>query len=137
MPSEQITMWFALCLWRNWLMVYATRWFDAERIWYLLFIFLLIENIINYKGCLWPYQKKSVMVSAKVTTVLFLFVIFLLLFFRNSLYFTYSAPHAEDFGIFLREEYIIGFPNTVFILFAGYIHLLPRIISLTFPKNIP
>lgn len=38
-------------------------------------------------------------------------------------------PHAEDLGVFLGQEYSIGFPDTALILYAGYIHLLPRIIA--------
>lgn len=56
-------------------------------------------------------------------------VMFMLLFFRNSRIFIYPEPIVEDFGVFLGQEYIYGFQNSVFKLYAGYIHLLPRIIA--------
>lgn len=36
---------------------------------------------------------------------------------------------AEDGTIFLRDEWVIGFPDTIFILYSGYIHLVPRFIA--------
>ncbi|TGL35725.1 hypothetical protein [Leptospira perdikensis] len=36
---------------------------------------------------------------------------------------------AEDGQIFLRDEWVIGFPDTILILYAGYIHLVPRVIA--------
>ena len=63
------------------------------------------------------------------TTIIFLISVFLLLFFRNPRLFIYPEPWAEDMVIFIPQEYNIGFPNTAFALYAGYIHLLPRIIT--------
>lgn len=63
------------------------------------------------------------------TTILFLLSVFLLLFFRNPRLFIYPEPWAEDMVIFIPQEYDIGFPGTAFTLYAGYIHLLPRIIT--------
>ncbi|MCG6146783.1 hypothetical protein LFX15_00675 [Leptospira levettii] len=36
---------------------------------------------------------------------------------------------AEDGQIFLRDEWVTGFPDTFFFLYAGYIHLVPRFIA--------
>ena len=55
--------------------------------------------------------------------------LFLVLFFRSPAQLVHPEPHQEDFGIFLSQEYSIGFPDTAFRLYGGYIHLLPRIIS--------
>ena len=52
-----------------------------------------------------------------------------LLFFRNWRMFVCPEPWAEDMAVFLRAEYVTGFPDTAFALYAGYIHLLPRIIA--------
>ena len=60
---------------------------------------------------------------------LLLLLVFLLLFFRNSRIFISPEPWAEDMAVFLRGEYATGFPDTAFALYAGYIHLLPRIIA--------
>lgn len=60
---------------------------------------------------------------------LFLSAVLLLLFFRNPRLFVYPEPWAEDMRIFLSQEYNTGFPGTAFALYAGYIHLLPRIIA--------
>ena len=32
-------------------------------------------------------------------------------------------------AVFLRDEYVTGLPDTAFALYAGYIHLLPRVIA--------
>lgn len=56
-------------------------------------------------------------------------VIFALLFFRNWRIFIGPEPWAEDMAVFLKDEYVTGFPYTAFALYAGYIHLLPRIIA--------
>ena len=58
-----------------------------------------------------------------------IFGILLLLLFRNTRLFTHPIPWGEDFAIFIYDEYNIGFPNTALMLYAGYIHLLPRIIA--------
>lgn len=63
------------------------------------------------------------------STILFLLSVSLLLFFRNPRLFIYPEPWAEDMVIFIPDEYNIGFPDTVFSLYAGYIHLFPRIIT--------
>lgn len=55
--------------------------------------------------------------------------IFLILFFRNTGIFIRPAPMSEDFAVFLTQEYNIGFPETAFTQYSGYIHLLPRIIA--------
>lgn len=68
-------------------------------------------------------------VKQAFSTVSVMLVISLLLFFRNPMAFTYPVPWSEDFTIFIRDEYNIGFPSTAFLLYAGYIHLLPRIIA--------
>ncbi len=65
----------------------------------------------------------------EVPPVIVLLVIFLLLFFRNMRIFVCPVPWGEDFSIFISQEYSIGFPRTAFTLYAGYIHLLPRIIA--------
>lgn len=52
-----------------------------------------------------------------------------LLFFRNTQIFLAPEPWAEDMAVFLRDEYERGFPDTAFALYAGYIHLLPRLIA--------
>lgn len=62
-------------------------------------------------------------------TAFILLAFTLLCFFRNTRLFVYPLPNAEDFGIFLRDEYYAGFPQTAFMLYAGYIHLLPRLIT--------
>ena len=58
-----------------------------------------------------------------------LLLVFLLLFFRNWRIFIFPEPWAEDMAVFLRDEYSTGFPGTAFSLYAGYLHLLPRIIA--------
>lgn len=68
-------------------------------------------------------------VKQAYSTISVVLVIFLLLFFRNPLAFTYPVPWSEDFSIFIRDEYNVGFPDTAFHIYAGYIHLLPRIIT--------
>lgn len=68
-------------------------------------------------------------VKKALLTFLFLCAVFLLLFFRNPRLFIYPEPWAEDMRIFLSQEYNTGFPETAFTLYAGYIHLLPRIIA--------
>ena len=55
--------------------------------------------------------------------------VFLLLLSRNSRIFLFPEPWAEDMAVFLRAAYVTGFPDTAFALYAGYIHLLPRIIA--------
>lgn len=65
----------------------------------------------------------------EVPPVIVLLVIFLLLFFRNMRIFVCPVPWGEDFSIFISQEYSTGFPRTAFTLYAGYIHLLPRIIA--------
>lgn len=65
----------------------------------------------------------------RITSVLFLLAVFLLLFFRNSRMFIYPEPWAEDFRIFLCDEYNVGFPKTAFLVYSGYVHLIPRIIA--------
>ena len=67
--------------------------------------------------------------NKSLSTVLLLLILFTLLFFRNIRSFVYPLPWAEDFFIFINQEYSIGFPATAFKLYAGYIHLLPRIIT--------
>ena len=64
-----------------------------------------------------------------LSAIFFFAVVFLVLYFRDPGIFVYPAPHPEDFGIFLSYEYTIGFPDTAFMLYSGYIHLLPRIIA--------
>lgn len=59
---------------------------------------------------------------------LVLLSVLLLTFFRNPRLFIYPEPWQEDMAIFISQEYSIGFPETAFTLYAGYIHLLPRII---------
>ena len=54
--------------------------------------------------------------------------LFLVLFFRSPAQLVHPEPHQEDFGIFLSQEYNIGFPDTAFRLYNGYVHILPRII---------
>lgn len=75
----------------------------------------------------------EIKLSPKVKQILsstsVLLLIFLILFFRNPVLFRYPMPHGEDLGVFLGQEYSIGFPDTALILYAGYIHLLPRIIA--------
>ena len=68
-------------------------------------------------------------VRKALSAFLFLSGVFLLLFFRNPRLFIYPEPWAEDMRIFLSQEYDTGFPETAFTLYAGYIHLLPRIIA--------
>ena len=58
-----------------------------------------------------------------------LLLVFLLLFFRNWRIFIFPEPWAEDMAVFLRDEYSTGFPGTAFSLYAGYLHLLPRLIA--------
>lgn len=65
----------------------------------------------------------------EASPVLVLSAIFLLLFFRNIRLFVCPVPWGEDFAIFISQEYSTGFPRTAFNLYAGYIHLLPRIIA--------
>lgn len=64
-----------------------------------------------------------------LSAVLVLLVFTLLCIFRNTKLFVWPLPNAEDFGIFFRDEYYTGFPQTAFMLYAGYIHLLPRLIT--------
>lgn len=64
-----------------------------------------------------------------LSTSLLLSAIFLLLFFRHPALFTHPEPWAEDMRIFIGQEYEIGFPETALTLYAGYIHLLPRMIA--------
>ena len=59
---------------------------------------------------------------------LVLLSVLLLTFFRNPRLFIYPEPWQEDMATFISQEYSIGFPETAFTLYAGYIHLLPRII---------
>lgn len=68
-------------------------------------------------------------IKQKLSTISVLLIFCLILFFRNPMLFTYPVPHGEDLGIFLGQEYSIGFPDTALILYAGYVHLLPRIIA--------
>lgn len=68
-------------------------------------------------------------ITQALSTLSILLAIFLLLFFRNPRLFIYPEPWAEDMAIFLGQEYNLGFPETAFTLYAGYIHLLPRIIA--------
>ena len=68
-------------------------------------------------------------VRKALSAFLFLSGVFLLLFFRNPRLFIYPEPWAEDMRIFLSQEYDTGFPEPAFTLYAGYIHLLPRIIA--------
>lgn len=63
------------------------------------------------------------------SAILLLVIFFLLFFFRNPRIFIYPEPWAEDMGVFIGEEFTIGFPETAFRFYAGYIHLLPRIIT--------
>lgn len=65
----------------------------------------------------------------KLSDISVLILLFLVLYFRNPLLFSYPTPASEDLPIFLGQEYSIGFPETVFITYSGYIHLLPRIIA--------
>ena len=74
-----------------------------------------------------PSLSRSLMQKLSDISVLTLF--FLVLYFRNPLLFSYPTPSGEDLPIFLGQEYSIGFPETVFITYSGYIHLLPRIIA--------
>ena len=55
--------------------------------------------------------------------------LFMVLFFRSPAQLVHPEPHQEDFGIFLSQEYNIGFPGTAFKLYNGYVHILPRIIA--------
>jgi len=61
----------------------------------------------------------------------------LLLVFRNPRIFTWPEPWIEDMMIFIRDEYNTGFPDTAFAVYAGYIHLLPRIITWIAMKSDP
>lgn len=61
--------------------------------------------------------------------IFLLLVIAMLLLGRNPMIFIYPEPWAEDMAVFLGDEYNTGFPATAFSIYAGYIHLLPRIIA--------
>lgn len=67
---------------------------------------------------------KQVLLSTAVLLSIFLF-----LFFRNPQILMSPQPWAEDGSIFIRQENLIGFPETAFLIYSGYIHLLPRIIA--------
>lgn len=51
------------------------------------------------------------------------------MFFRNPRIFTDPEPFWEDMSIFLAEEYITGFPDTLLITHSGYLHVIPRIVA--------
>ena len=85
----------------------------------------------NFKSQEFVMNKSTFSPAVKqaISTFLIFSVIFLLLIFRNPRLFVYPEPWAEDMTIFLGQEYNIGFPEDTFTLYAGYVHLLPRIIS--------
>ena len=64
-----------------------------------------------------------------LTAVLFFAAVMLLMFFRNPRIFTDPEPFWEDMSIFLAEEYITGFPDTLLITHSGYLHVIPRIVA--------
>ena len=64
-----------------------------------------------------------------LTAVLFFAAVILLMFFRNPRIFTDPEPFWEDMSIFLAEEYITGFPDTLLITHSGYLHVIPRIVA--------
>ena len=64
-----------------------------------------------------------------LTAVLFFAAVIFLMFFRNPRIFTDPEPFWEDMSIFLAQEYIVGFPDTLLITHSGYLHVIPRIVA--------
>ena len=64
-----------------------------------------------------------------ISVIVMLLAATAILIFRNAKIFTYPEPWAEDFNVFILGEYNTGFPASAFIPYAGYIHLIPRILT--------
>ena len=64
-----------------------------------------------------------------LTAVLFFAAAIILMFFRNPRIFADPEPFWEDMSIFLAQEYIVGFPDTLLITHSGYLHVIPRIVA--------
>ncbi|MDF3821460.1 hypothetical protein P3G55_16265 [Leptospira sp. 96542] len=54
---------------------------------------------------------------------------FLILYLHRPDSLNHPQLWAEDGTIFLRDEWILGFPYTIPLLYSGYIHLVPRFIA--------
>ncbi|MBM9590441.1 hypothetical protein JWG41_08300 [Leptospira sp. 201903075] len=54
---------------------------------------------------------------------------FILLYLHRPDSLNHPQLWAEDGTIFLRDEWVIGFPSTIFKLYSGYIHFVPRLIA--------
>lgn len=56
-------------------------------------------------------------------------IAFCIFHFRKSDSLINSQLWAEDGVIFLKSEWVTGFPETIFIPYAGYLHFVPRLIA--------
>ena len=79
--------------------------------------------MVNRSGVVWLNHRKT------LCAVMMLLAVAAILVFRNARLFTYPEPWAEDFNVFILAEYNTGFPASAFIPYAGYIHLIPRILT--------
>ncbi|PJZ35901.1 hypothetical protein CH354_16205 [Leptospira levettii] len=89
---------------------------------------MLVESFHNFKRDFLELDEKLY----SKNYILFLanfFISFALLFLRKPDSLLNAQLWAEDGVLFLHDEWHVGFPDTIFILYAGYVHFVPRLVA--------